>query len=486
MQNNIQALDAILRSDFASFIAKVFETLCPGDRFLPNWHIDALAWRLAPAASGKRLRLIVNLPPRSLKSIAASVALPAWLLGHNPSCRIIVASYADDLARKHARDTRIIMESAWYQRLFPGTRVNRRKNTETELTTTRQGFRLASSVGGVLTGRGGNVIVIDDPIKPADAESDLERRRVTDWYDTTLFSRLDNKEAGAIILAMQRLHEADLTGHLLEKGEFELLSLPAIATSDEIVPISNDASYRRLIGEALHPARESFDTLQGIKSSIGSRIFEAQYQQAPMPTAGNLFKANWIKRYASIPPREAFSDVVQSWDTATKIGEANDYSVCTTWGVAHNIYYLLDVLRDRWEFPDLLRTVAAHATCYRVNTVLIEDANSGAALLQSLRQQSHLNALGVKALVDKRTRAAQQSATFEAGRVLLPNEAPWLAEFEKELLGFPNSRNDDQVDSAVQFLQWAAQLDQYRVPIVVPYVVFGDPPKDWTAHLYYY
>jgi len=353
MEHDQQALDAILRRDLASFIAKVVETLCPGDRFLPNWHIDSLAWRLAEAASGKRMRLIVNMPPRSLKSIAASVALPAWLLGHDPSCRIITVSYADDLARKHARDTRIIMESGWYRRLFPGTRVNRRKNTESELTTTRHGFRLAGSIGGVLTGRGSKIIIIDDPIKPADAASDLERGRVNEWYDTTLYSRLDDKEAGAIILVMQRLHEADLTGHLLEKGEFELLSLPAIATADENVPVGDNASYHRVIGEALHPARENLDTLRGIKSSIGSRIFEAQYQQSPMPAEGNLFKATWLKRYPSTPPREAFSDVVQSWDTATKIGDANDYSVCTTWGICQNTYYLLDVLRDRWEFPDL-------------------------------------------------------------------------------------------------------------------------------------
>jgi hypothetical protein len=269
MINDLNALDATLRLDLSSFIAKVFETLCPGERFLENWHIDSLAWRLAPAASGQRMRLIINLPPRSLKSIAASVALPAWLLGHNPSCRIITVSYADDLARKHARDTRIIMESAWYQRVFPATRVNRRRNTETELTTTCHGFRLASSIGGTLTGRGANIIIIDDAIKPTDVESELERMRVNEWYDSTLYSRLDDKEAGAIILVMQRLHQDDLTGHLVEKGEFEVLSLPAIATTDETLPTGDGHSYHRMAGEALHPARENPDTLQSIKSSVG-------------------------------------------------------------------------------------------------------------------------------------------------------------------------------------------------------------------------
>jgi predicted phage terminase large subunit-like protein len=299
-----------------------------------------------------------------------------------------------------------------------------------------------------------------------------------------LYSRLDDKEAGVIILVMQRLHQDDLTGHLIEKGEFDLLSLPAVATDDDTIQIGDDATYHRPIGEALHVARENLDTLQRIKSSVGSRIFEAQYQQSPVPAAGNLFKSAWLNRYPSLPPRETFSDIVQSWDTATKIGETNDYSVCTTWGIYHSTYYLLDVLRDRWEFPDLLRTATAHAANHRVHTVLIENASSGSALAQSLRLQGGLNVLQIKALTDKRTRAVQQSAVFEAGRVLLPQEAPWLAELEKELLGFPNGKYDDQVDSSVQFLQWAAQQAPY-IPIVTPYVVLGEPPKNWDASQYW-
>jgi predicted phage terminase large subunit-like protein len=346
---------------------------------------------------------------------------------------------------------------------------------------------LATSIGGTLTGRGGNAIIIDDPIKPAEAESEAERRRVNDWYDTTLFSRLDDKEAGAILLVMQRLHQDDLTGHLVEKGEFEVLALPAIAAEYESLPIGDGCFHERSAGEPLHPARENLETLQRIKSSIGSRVFEAQYQQSPVPAEGNLFKAAWIKRYSSVPPRETFSDVVQSWDTASKLGSTNDYSVCTTWGIRENSYFLLEVYRARWEFPDLLRNVIAHAESHRLNTVLIEDANSGAALIQSLRQQSRLNIIGVKVTFDKMTRAVQQSAVWEAGRGVLPEAAPWLAEFEKELLGFPNSRYDDQVDSTVQFLHWAAQAAQYCTTVVIPYVVSSprqtdpmwDIPSDW-------
>jgi len=485
MSDESALLAAMLRSDFSSFVAKTFTTLCPEEIYRDNWHLDCLSWHLARAAEGKRVRLIINLPPRSLKSIAASVALSAWLLGLDPSGRVISVSYSDDLARKHARDTRTILEAGWYRRAFPATRVNPRKNTETEFTTTRQGFRLATSIGGTLTGRGGRVIIIDDPIKPADAESEAERRRVNEWYDKTLYSRLDDKEAGAIILVMQRLHEDDLTGHLIEKGEFEILSLPAIATERQLVPIGKALFHERLPGEALHPDRESPETLQRIKSSIGTRIFEAQYQQSPVPAEGNLFKAGWLRRYPAAP-MPSFSEIVQSWDTATKLGANNDYSACTTWGIHQNTYYLLDVHRGRWEFPELLRTVLAQAEHRQIKTVLIEDANSGAALIQSLRQTSSLNVIAVKPTLDKMTRAAQQSAAFEAGRVLLPEAAPWLVDFEKELLAFPNGRYDDQLDSAVQFLNWAAARVPHQVPIFMPDIFIiprSDPrwdiPADW-------
>ena len=179
-------------------------------------------------------------------------------------------------------------------------------------------------------------LIIDDPINPADAESETERRRVNEWYDKTLYSRLDDKEAGAIIVVMQRLHENDLTGYLLEKGEFEILALPAIAIAQQPLPTGQGRFHLRSPGEPLHPAREDLVTLERIKSSVGSRVFEAQYQQSPVPAEGNLFKAAWLRRYSGDPRREIFNDVVQSWDTGTKLGGTNDYSVCTTWGISLN------------------------------------------------------------------------------------------------------------------------------------------------------
>jgi predicted phage terminase large subunit-like protein len=451
--NELAFLGAILRRDFAIFIAKVFETLCPGEIYHDNWHLDCLAHHLALAASGQRIRLIINLPPRSLKSIAASVALPAWLLGHNASCRIITVSYSEELARKHARDCRVVIESDWYRSTFPATRLSRRKNTETEITTTHHGFRLATSIGGTLTGRGGNVLIIDDPIKPADAESETERRRVNDWYDKTLFSRLDDKEAGAIIVVMQRLHEDDFTGYLTEKGEFDVLALPAIAIEQQSLPTGHGRFHLRSPGEPLYPGRENLATLERTKTSVGSRVFEAQYQQSPAPLGDGIVKAEWFKRYGEKDRPERFDRIVQSWDTANKATELSDFSVCTTWGVKGKNLYLLGLFRRRLEYPALKRAVRELQSLFAANEVLIEDKASGTQLIQELITDGCYGVTPYQPTCEKIMRVHAQTAMIE-NFVYIPEAAPWLAEYLHELMVFPNGKHDDQVDSTAQFLDW--------------------------------
>lgn len=456
MADRRQVLDALLRVDLASFIAKSFETLNPGAAYQPNWHIRAIAFRLEECLHGRCKRLIVTLPPRNLKSTCVSVAFPAWVLGHEPARRILCVSYSDDLALQHSRDCRTVMESRWYRRLFPATRSNPRKNTERELVTQDQGFRLAVSVGGSLTGRGGNLIIIDDPLKAQDATSSAERGRVNAWYDGTLYTRLDDKAEDTIVLVMHRLHADDLVGHVLEKEDWAILDLPAIATEGEEVEIGAGEHHRRRPQEVLHPARENRETLERIRRTVGSACFEAQYQQCPVPPQGNLIRREWFQRYRQPPAPGAFRQIVQSWDPSVKAGLANDYSVCTTWGLKGGDYYLLHVYRERLEFPTLLRTVSRQAQEFSARVVLIEDAGTGAALIQTLRQEGRLKVIPVRPKLDKETRVSQCSATIEAGRVYLPEEAPWLAAFERELLAFPNGRHDDQVDSLSQFLGWAS------------------------------
>jgi predicted phage terminase large subunit-like protein len=445
-------VEAACRTDFASFARKCFHQLNPGSRFLPNWHIEAIAYHLELVRRGTIKRLIINIPPRSLKSLMGSVSFPAFVLGHDPSKRIIVVSYGEDLAVKLANDFRAIVDSDWYRRLFPWMQVSRVKNTELEVLTTLHGYRLATSIDGTLTGRGGDIIIIDDPLKPGDAQSESRRERVNNWYANTLVSRLDDKVAGAIVVVMQRLHVDDLTGMLLRSGEeWTVLNLPAIAEVEQKVPIGLGIFHTRQVDDLLHSEREPKSALAAIRSQLGSDTFAAQYQQSPMPSGGAMIKRDWVRRHDRPPSLEPPCRVIQSWDTANKEGAQNDWSVCTTWAWLHHRFYLVDVLRGRYDYPSLKARAIEHARLHRPERILIEEAGVGVALIAEL-SGAGLPVIAVKPERDKVTRMSVQSAKFECGSVWLPERAPWLADLEAELFAFPNSRHDDQVDSISQAL----------------------------------
>ena len=224
-------LEAILRTDLRFFIRKVFATICPGEPYLHNWHIEAIAYQLERVFLGKTTRLLINQPPRSLKSICVSVAYVAWLLGRDPTRRVIAVSYSGDFAAELHRQFRQVASSEWYAALFPHTRWA--KETGLEFVTTLGGGRYATSVGGTLTGRGADLIVIDDPLNAAEAQSEAARKRVIDWFGGSLVSRLNDKRTGTIVAVMQRLHEDDLAGHVLRQGGWEHLDLPAIAVEEQ-------------------------------------------------------------------------------------------------------------------------------------------------------------------------------------------------------------------------------------------------------------
>lgn len=446
---------AILRRDLMSFIERSFYELNPQTRMLSAPHIEVLAATLDACRHGAVRRLIINLPPRQLKSHCASIAFPAWCLGHDPAAHIICASYGQDLADKFARDCRRIMASAWYRRLF-STRLADRQPVH-DFATSDQGTRMATSVGGVLTGRGADMIIIDDPLKPDEALSDSRRNAVNEWYDNTLLSRLNDKERGCIIIIMQRLHQEDLVGHVLEQEDWEILSFPAIAERDEVHHIISPLGrrlFKRQAGDILHPERESAATLAQIRQTIGEYNFSAQYQQNPMPPGGALVKTAWLQYYEPDQRPERFIQTVQSWDTANKATELSDFSVCTTWGVDGNLYYLLDVFRQRLNYPDLKRKVQELADRHRPNKILIEDKASGTQLIQDLKRDGiyAVTAYQPPAGTDKIMRLHAQTALFENGRVRLPSRAPWLLEYVNELTSFPGSRYDDQVDSTTQAL----------------------------------
>jgi predicted phage terminase large subunit-like protein len=449
-------LDELCRRDFLSFLVRAFPYINGGADLDPNWHLDAIAYQLERVRDGSCKRLLVMLPPRNLKSITISVAWVAWRLGHDPSLSFVCVSYSNELSAKHARDCRAIIQSAWFRRLFPRTVLAAARSAVHDFETTAGGGRLATSIGGTLTGRGGDIIIIDDPIKPDEAMSETTRDAVNDWFHTTLASRLNDKKRGAIITVMQRLHQYDLCGLLLETGEWDALALPAIAIETLAVPLTRGRTYQRRADEALHASREPVEALLRIKATVGSVIFAAQYQQHPVPAAGNMIQANWLGTW---DPREGPSGgrVVQSWDTASKDGVLNDWSVCITALVLGREVYVMDVWRRRVLFPELKKATIANARQYRARALLIEDQASGTQLIQALRneQPSGVPApIARRAEADKVTRLAGVSAMIEAGLLRLPREAPWLAEFKAELLGFPSCRYKDQIDALSQLLIW--------------------------------
>lgn len=447
----------ILRQDLASFIHAAFYELNPQTRFIPGAHIELIANKLEACLRGDIRRLIINLPPRNLKSHCVSIAFPAWLLGHRPSARVICASYGQELADKLARDTRALMGSALYKNIFP-TRLTDRQAVH-DFETTEAGGRMATSVGGVLTGRGAEFIILDDPQKPDEALSETLRNGVNDWYQNTLLSRLNDKRTGCIILVMQRLHEDDLVGYVTSRDDWDILSFPAIAEADS-THVINGVLGRRTVswreGGALHPDREDLETLNSIRRQIGEYNFSSQYQQRPVPPGGAIIKTAWLTYYelGAVPPR--FLRIIQSWDTASKAGELNDYSVCTTWGTTGDgYYYLLDVCRRRLDFPDLKRAFLEMGWKWKPHSILVEEKASGIQLIQEMRgTKFHIVPYVPPPKADKQVRLHAQSIAFESGRVRLPVVAPWLADYVAELTGFPGSKFDDQVDSTTQFLEY--------------------------------
>src|SRR5229473_7507564 len=318
-------LDSVLVDDFSAFVMKVFETVSPGDEFRPNWHIDAMTHAAELVIAGKINRLITTVPPRHLKSIIFSVALPAFLLGQDPTKRIICVSYSNELAIKHAIDFRAVMSSDWYRRVFPKTKVSREKDTQYETMTTARGYRYATSLAGTLTGRGADLIVLDDPQKPEEALSEAQRNSAGQWFDTTLLSRLDSKSKGAVVIVMQRLHEDDLSGRLFGKGGWEHLKIAAIAENDERILVGPRRLHERMAGTAIDPRRESLEDLERLKQSMGELFFSAQYQQEPIPLAGNLIKADWFKHYDTAPILSDGDLVAISIDTAMKGTPSADF-----------------------------------------------------------------------------------------------------------------------------------------------------------------
>ncbi|PCI41902.1 MAG: terminase [Rhodospirillaceae bacterium] len=462
MSSDQKTIEAICRQSLYSFIVKMFEIYNEGATFKENGHIKAIAWKLQQCAEGKSTRFICTLPPRNLKSFCASIAFPAWLLGRDPRQKIICVSYNDDLATDMSLARKKLMESDEYRKIFPNTLL-KGKNTETIITTSKGGRCIATSVNGTLTGRGGNFIIIDDPIKPAGATSDSELKKIQEWYGHTLFSRLDDKINGVIALIMQRLHRDDLAGHLLRNGEWAHLNLPAIATSDETIQIGENEWYSRKQGEALHPNFENLDKLEEAKQNLGSYCFSAQYQQDPAPALGGMIKEEYFRFYDEAPIREFGDRIVLSVDPASTLSKDASYSVITIWLVKGHRYFLINLFRDRVIPHNLKMEIKNGLAKWRDSIILIEDHGIGIGICADIKYLYRTNprrVVGVKIAPgeSKVIRMETELYHFIEGRVFFPRKAPYLNDLTDELLTFPNGKHDDQVDSISQFLKMVGGL----------------------------
>ena len=444
--------DAAKIAHMRFFLRLVMGTIAPATVYRHNWHVDAISEYLSAAAAGDITRLVINLPPRMLKSTLVSVAWPAWLLGHRPAERIMVASYAQSLSIKHSTDCRLVMQAPWYQHVFPHTRLSRDQNEKDKFTTTQRGYRLAVSVGGAAIGEGGNILIVDDPLNPFQATHHHQREVVNQWFDHTFVTRLDDKQRGCIVVVMQRLHGQDLSGYLLEKGGWEHLCLPVIAPKRSVIAIRG-FHYVREAGDLLHAAREPLEVLKRTQHELGSANFAAQYQQAPIEQAGSVLKREWFPRF-SLSSVEANGSCVQSWDTGIKAGNQHDASACATFVVKDGIHHLVDVLVVRLEYPDLKRLMVTHALRFNPEAVLVEDKASGQSLLQDLKRETDLPLVAITPSGDKLGRLLRVTPLLEAGKLALPTHAPWLMCFEAEFFAFPDGAHDDQVDVVSQYLNW--------------------------------
>jgi predicted phage terminase large subunit-like protein len=408
----------------------------------------------------------------------ASVCLPAFQWLRQPHSRFIYASYSQNISNRDSVKCRRLIQSPWYQGLW-GDRFQLAgdQNAKSRFDNDRNGFRFASSVGGSVTGEGGDFIVVDDPLNAKDvsATSEAALTEVIEWWTDVMPTRVNDPHRHAKIIIMQRLHQRDMVGHLLdtEGGDWVHLCLPA--EHERRVMIPNPLGFvdpRQQEGEELWQGRYPKAVLAGLEKNLGPHNYAAQFQQRPVPRGGGLFKSDWLMRYSKNSVYNG--TIVQSWDTANTKKSSNAPSVCTTWCKTERGYFLQDVYRERLEFPELMRAILRQAVKFKPSAILVEDKASGQQILQQFRGmrdsewQILLNEIGlstrpllplipVQPQGDKRSRAEAVTAQFASGQVFLPETADWLAVYETELLTFPASAFADQVDSTTQAISYMYQ-----------------------------
>jgi len=422
--------------------------------------------------SGKLKRLILTVPPQHSKSFHVSELFPCYYLGKNPLKYVVQTGYSADLAIRHSRHARDIFASDRFHEVFPNVHhrpategqknIQVAKQTVHEWGTVQGGSYFAVGVGGGLTGNPMDLGIIDDPFKDLqEAMSKTIRENVWGWYGSVFRTRM--AEDAGLILIMTRWNVDDIVGRIenLMKDDptsdrWKIINLPAIALEDD--PLG------RTPGEALWPENKSIDFLISQRSEIGSKMFESLYQGNPTIATGEVIKREWWNYYNEFPN---FEQIIQSWDCAFKKGSENDYSVCTTWGLTRNSAYLIDTWRDKVTFPELTRVFLNLYNKYLPRVVLVEDKASGQSLIQEIEAKTRIPLVKIIPETDKLSRVNSITPMIEAGKVLIPNYAPWLHDFIEECCEFPNSTHDDQVDTMSQFLNYIRPIQPRGEEIIV-------------------
>lgn len=444
-------LDITQKRVFLFFLKRVFGELEEGS--LENLdYIDALCLALQNAVEADAGRLLVIMPPRHLKSMAAAIALPAWILGNDPGAKVLVATYSDQLGHEHAAKFARVVGSDWYRRLFPGT-VAATSNRH-EWRTTKGGARYGVSLGGTVTGFGADVIIIDDILKGSEARQEVMRERARQFYTETLLSRLDNPKTGSIIAIMQRLHEDDFPAFLLETGRYRHLGFPAIAEEDQSIPLHRGRVWQRRKGDILDPHRFTARSLVELEAEMGKAAFAAQYQQNPILHDGAVIDLKRLLLVDVPPAREECTRIIQSWDTAVETGPNCSYSVGTTWGLCGDTWHLLDLFRGRPDGADLKARILQLRKAWGADEVLVEKTNASSMMWHIMAQEGADLPILVPPEGSKLDRLSPHLDWLHGGNIAFPTGVDWWPALRDEMRAFPESRFDDQVDAISQFMGW--------------------------------
>jgi len=454
------------RCDLLTFVRTMFKAR-KGIDLVDNWHQEAICNALERVVMGDCKRLIINVPPRSGKTEIAVINFMAWCMGNFPDSEFIHASYSKRLATNNAYNVRAIMQHEQFCEIFDHTQIKRDSSAKDEFRTEQGGIVYATGAEGTITGYGagkmrdtfGGAIVIDDPHKAGEAMSDTMRENVIDWFTTTMESR-KNRPDTPIIVIMQRLHESDLSGYLLEGGngeEWEHLNISAEVEE----------------GVSFWPQQFPIEDLQR-KNKSNPYVYAGQYLQRPAPIGGGIFKDAWWQYYSALPNFEWRAIYA---DTAQKTKETNDFSVFQCWGKTKDgKAYLLDMVRGKWEAPELLQQARAFWKKHKnsgaigsLRAMKIEDKVSGTGLIQTLGREG-VPVKAVQRNIDKLTRAMDVAPSVEAGHVYVSTDVPFLSDFLREHSQFPNSTHDDTVDPCVDAIADMLVIGKEFKPISISFI----------------